>query len=486
MTHTHSIVWLRADLRLADNPALSAALRAGPATALYIHETDPGLRPIGAAARWWLHQSLETLGRNLAAIGVPLLVKTGRAAEMVAATARDSNSTAVYWNRRYGPAERDLDAAIKLDLRQRGVTVQSFAANLLIEPWALQTGQGKPYSVFTPFNRALRQQTIALPLPAPTGGAPIEVAPVDPDYNPPRWAEKFTPLWRVGEAAAADAVAAFFDHHLTAYPDGRDYPGRGNTSRLSPHLRFGEISARQIWHAAQALALRHNELQTPVDKFLAELAWRDFNYHQLFHRSDIASIPMQPKYETMAWRHSLPDLHRWQSGQTGLPIVDAGMRELWATGFLQNRVRMLTASLLVKNLLLDWRRGENWFWDCLVDADLASNPGNWQWVAGCGLDASPYFRIFNPVVQGERFDATGDYVRRWLPELARLPDKWIHQPFAAPADVLIDANVDLGTTYPLPIVDLKHSRERALAAAKALQQHFPSTSRSPAGTIDME
>ena len=463
-----AIVWLRNDLRIADNPALLAAAKsADSVTALYIHETNGSVRAPGAAARWWLHHSLVDLGKALAERGIPLITTSGDPQHGLAQAIATTGAASVFWNRRYSPQERAVDQDIKDWLKRDGLHAESFAANVLIEPWDIATGQGKPYSVFTPFWRALKQRDIPAPLPRPEGDS-IAPTAIDADYQQPAWAPKLAPYWSIGETGAREALADFLDERLDNYKLGRDFPASTVTSRLSPHLRFGEISPRQVWHAAMALAQREPGMAEAVDKFLSELTWRDFNYHQLYHRDDISTVPMQAKYAGIKWRNVPHDLKAWQRGQTGFPIVDAGMRELWETGTMHNRVRMLVASLLAKNLLIDWRLGERWFWDCLLDADVASNPGNWQWVAGSGLDASPYFRIFNPVVQGERFDASGDYVRHWVPEIAGLPDKWVHQPFAAPAEVLRQANVVLGETYPRPIVDLKSSRERALAEAKAL------------------
>lgn len=465
---TRAIVWLRNDLRLSDNPALTAALKAGgPVTALYIHETDKQLRPIGGAARWWLHQSLTNVAGTLAEIGVPLRVEAGKAEAVLRDVISKTEAEAVHWNRRYGPSERQLDAGIKQALRADGVAVTSHPGNVLAEPWTIETGQNKPYSVFTPFWKTLRERDIARPLAAPQGD-PIAKPEVDAGYRQPAWAGKFGPHWSMGEAAAQARLAEFLEDCVADYAEGRDFPARDVTSRLSPHLRFGEISPRQIWHAARAFAHVHEEQSAQVEKFLSELAWRDFSYHQLYHRDDIARVPMQAKYADLPWRDAPDQLAAWQQGQTGLPIVDAGLRELWATGYMHNRVRMLVASLLTKNLLIDWRLGEDWFWDCLVDADEASNPASWQWVAGCGLDAAPYFRIFNPVVQGERFDPHGLYVRQWVPELGKLDDKWIHKPSEAPRDVLKAAGIVIGKTYPAPIVDLKSSRQRALDAVKPL------------------
>jgi deoxyribodipyrimidine photo-lyase len=468
MIHT-AIVWLRNDLRIADNPALRAAMeRGGDVIALYVHEETKGVRPIGGASRWWLHQSLNILGADLADCGVALKVVSGDSSAVLDRMVTDAQASAVFWNRRYAPGERAVDGSIEESLTARGVEVASFGANVLVEPWDIATGQGRPYSVFGPFLKALKAGTIEPPLPPAARRPAIEFSPVDEEYREPHWARKFAPYWQIGEKAAEKALTDFLEQRLHVYSKGRDIPGQAATSRLSPHLRFGEISPRRAWYAALAVAHAEPSKQEFVDKFLSELAWRDFNYHQLFHREDISTKAMRPKFEGMAWRDAQGDLKAWQKGQTGIPIVDAGMRELWETGFMQNRIRMLTASLLTKNLLIDWRLGEAWFWDCLFDADLANNAGNWQWIAGSGLDASPFFRIFNPVTQGEKFDSEAAYVRRWVPELANLPAKWIHRPAEAPPGVLKAAGVNMGKDYPLPIVDLGLSRARALEAAAAL------------------
>lgn len=467
-----AIVWLRNDLRIEDNPALSAAYKtADKVVALYVHEVDSSLRRPGGAARWWLHNSLVSLGSSLSERGIDLVVEEGEADAVLHRALKDSGADAVHWNRRYAPAERALDGAIKTDLQGKGLTVASHQGNVLAEPWTIQTGQDRPYSVFTPFWKSLRQVAVDRPIPAPElRTSRARKAHIDTGYEMPKWAKKLAPHWTIGEEAARERLENFLDQHVSEYADGRDFPAKEMTSRLSPHLRFGEISARQIWHTAKLRSEMEPALAGNIDKFLSELAWRDFSYHQLYHRKDIARVPMQEKYADTPWRHAKADLSRWQRGLTGLPIVDAGMRELWETGYMHNRVRMLVASLLTKNLLIDWREGEDWFWDCLVDADEANNPASWQWVAGCGLDAAPYFRIFNPVTQGERFDAAGDYVRRWVPELAALPEKWVHKPFDAPKDVLRKASVVLGKTYPNPIVDLKQSRQRALESYEQIKE----------------
>lgn len=470
MDRPTSLVWLRNDLRLADNPALTAACNSDMrVVTLYIHETDKGVRAPGGAARWWLHQSLQAIAEALGKLGIPLVIESGTAHSVIDKVIAAEGVQAVHWNRRYAPGEREVDQAIKEDLRNRGLAVASHVGNVLTEPWTIATGQGKPYSVYSPFWKTLRDKHVERPLQAPkkTGEA-LKPKTVDGDYKTPKWAKTFEGRWQVGEAGALQALHDFLDERLEDYPEGRDFPRRDVTSRLSPHLRFGEISARQVWHSAQALVEAEPEKRAAVDKFLSELAWRDFSYHQLYHRADIAKIPMQEKYAGMRWRRDAAAEMAWQKGLTGIPIVDAGMRELWQTGYMHNRVRMLVASLLTKNLLVDWHHGEAWFWDCLVDADVANNPASWQWVAGCGLDAAPYFRIFNPVTQGERFDAAGDYVRQWVPELAGLPDKWVHEPASAPADVLRRAGIEIGRDYPVPIVDLKRSRERALEHQREL------------------
>lgn len=459
MTAT-ALVWLRNDLRITDNPALHAALQHGNARAIHIEDSGNGLRRRGAASRWWLHHSLNRLAEDLAQLGVALETVEGESEAALFKAIAEHGADAVYWNRRYGPAEREIDAGIKARLKREGIETESFAANVLVEPFQMETGGGKPYSVYTPFWNNLKKRDIERPLPRPRAGKAIRPTRVDADYREPAWGRKIGRHWQIGEAAAHQRLEQFLEQLVMEYPEGRDIPAKAATSGLSPHLAFGEISPRQVWHTAQAMAQHAPSTASAIDKFLSELGWRDFNYNQLYHREDIARVPMVEKYAHLQWRHADAALEAWQRGQTGIPIIDAGMRELWETGVMHNRVRMLTASLLAKNLLIDWRKGEQWFWDTLVDADPANNPGNWQWVAGSGLDASPYFRIFNPVTQGERFDPGGDYVRRWVPEVAGLPDTLVHQPWQAPDASQLD--------YPKPIVDLKLSRERALEAFKAL------------------
>ncbi|GHA10869.1 deoxyribodipyrimidine photo-lyase [Devosia pacifica] len=464
MSDSTALVWFRTDLRIRDNQALQEALsKADRVVAIYIHESE-GPREITGAARWWLHHSLNALAADLIRLGVELRVESGNAEEVLGRVLEETGAEALFWNRRYGPNEREVDASVKETFRKRGLTVESFAGHLLLEPWQVETKQGEPYSVFTPFWKAVRQRhDISEPFGTPRARSPdAKPKKVDTDYKEPQWAQKLSEYWTIGEDGARSALKSFLDERIDDYSDGRDRPAKTHTSKLSPHLRFGEITPRQVWYAAKSHAAHHSASSDAIDTFLSELAWRDFNYTQLYYRRDIANHPMKDKYESMRWRDADAGFEKWTRGETGLPMVDAGMRELWQTGSMHNRIRMLTASLLTKNLLVDWKRGERWFWDCLVDADPANNPSNWQWVAGCGLDASPYFRVFNPVTQGEKFDPSGGYIRRWVPELAELPDKYIHRPHEAPESVLKKAGVELDKTYPRPIVDLKTSRQRAI------------------------
>lgn len=457
----HTLVWLRDDLRLTDNPALHAALQGGRATAIFIIETGAGHRPDGAATRWWRTESLARLQRDLDGLGIALRIETGDAEILLLQIAAEIGADSVVWNRRYHPEGRQTDASIKAGFAARDLPVTSYPGNVLVEPFRLNPKNATSYSVYGAFAKAVMRHGVERPIPS--DGMPTALAgdaPMGPPAVP--WEAKLARHWRIGEAAAQRVLHRFLSGDIARYPQDRDRPAVAATSMLSPHLRFGEISARQIWHSASALAASTGRDTSAIDKFLAELSWRDFNIHLMFHHPDIASTPMRLVGEER-WRDDPAALEAWKLGQTGFPIIDAGMRQLWQTGFMHNRVRMLTASLLTKNLLIDWRIGESWFWETLVDADPANNPGNWQWVAGCGMDAAPYFRIFNPVLQGAKFDTDGDYVRRWVPELAVLPSQWIHQPFAAPPAVLETAGVTLGQTYPLPIIDLLATRRRALA-----------------------
>jgi len=405
--------------------------RGGEIVVLYLlDEVSPGIRSLGGASKWWLHHSLESLRASIEQLGGTLTVREGAAAEVVPAVVEESGADAVFWNRRYGKS-RDVDAALKTSLREAGIDAQSFQANLLFEPWTVTTNEGNPYKVFTPFWRACLERGVArAPLPAPTAldGPVLRSDKLDLLPTHPDWAGGLRETWTPGEASAHDALEEFVGDRLRDY-HLRDQPGIDVTSGLSPRLRFGEISPFQIWDR-----LEHGQLsggaRTNAAKFLSEVGWREFNWNILFHFPTLHTDNFRPEFDAFQWEPHTDEVVAWQQGRTGIPLVDAGMRELWHSGYMHNRVRMVTASLLIKNMLVDWRVGEAWFWDCLVDADEASNPGNWQWVAGSGADAAPYFRVFNPVLQASK--------RRWVPELGT-PE------------------------YPEPIVDLAESRKEALA-----------------------
>ena len=479
-----AIVWFRDDLRLSDNPALNWAVATGRSLlCVYVLDDESsGSRPLGGAARWMIHQSLQALDAALGAQGGGLLFMRGAALASIVGLARESHAAGVFWNRRYGAAERAVDASVKSALAERGVVAESGNGALLREPWTIKNQAGEPFRVFSAFWRACaRAGEIEAPTPAPTRLSFFEatdkvlaqfVALDDLGLTPkkPDWAGGLRQNWPAGESAARARLAEFIDYGLRGYATGRDAPGKARTSRLSPYLRSGAISPRQIWSAVESA--RHaggKASAADCDKFLAELGWREFSYHLLFHFPDLARRNFNPRYDAFAWRSDAQALRAWQRGQTGYPLVDAGMRELWATGIMHNRVRMVAASFLIKHLLLDWRNGEDWFWDTLVDADPASNAASWQWVAGSGADAAPYYRIFNPVLQGEKFDSEGAYVKRWVPELAGLPASLIHRPWTASPLELERAGVRLGVDYPSPIVDHDFARRRALDTLAAMK-----------------
>ncbi|MGF7177025.1 cryptochrome/photolyase family protein [Azospirillum doebereinerae] len=471
------IVWFRNDLRLSDNPALTAAAKqsaesGAPVLPLFILENEDGDPwPLGGASRWWLHHSLERLGEACAALGSPLLLRRGEAAGVLGALIRETHTGCVLWNRRYAPALTARDSAVEAALTERGIDVRSFNAGLLAEPWTVEKKSGGPFKVFTPFWRSV---SASLDPPHPTRPPAALTAPKTPvasdrlaDWRllptAPDWAGGLRESWEPGEAAARERLADFLDGPVAAYPTERDRPDHDGTSAVSPRLAFGEIGPRQIWHAARHAADAQPELAGGVEAFLREIGWREFNHHLLHQAPHLPDRPFNERFADFPWREDAAGLRAWQRGRTGYPIVDAGMRQLWRTGWMHNRVRMIAASFLIKDLLLPWQEGERWFWDTLVDADLANNAGNWQWVAGCGADAAPFFRVFNPVLQGEKFDPKGDYVRRHVPELDRLPARWIHKPWEAPPEVLKTAGVKLGTDYPHPIVEHDAARDRALA-----------------------
>jgi deoxyribodipyrimidine photo-lyase len=482
-----TVVWFRRDLRITDNPALLEASRRGDVVPLFILDEDGrgdaatserlpadngAGRPLGGASRWWLHHSLSALGAGLGG----LLLLRGRSAQVLSDVIAATNATAVYWNRSYEPLAVRHDTALKTAVSERGVEARSFIGNVLNEPWEVTGISGKPYEVFSPYWRACRARPLADPLPAPTGlrlarlprgGERLADWKLLPER--PNWAAGWEPIWQPGEAGAQRQLAAFLANGLRGYSTLRDRPDLSHTSRLSPHLHWGEISPRQVAAATSRRVDSEPALGPDGDKLLSEIGWREFAIQLLFHHPLLAERNWRPAFDAYPWRDDPEAWDAWRCGRTGYPMVDAGMRELWQTGWMHNRARMIVASFLVKHLRLHWQRGEAWFWDTLVDADLANNANGWQWVAGSGADAAPYFRIFNPVTQGRKFDPDGAYVRRWCPELARLPAAFIHAPFEAPAGVLAAAGVVLGTTYPKPIVDHARARAAALAGYEAVR-----------------
>ncbi|MGB5261005.1 MAG: deoxyribodipyrimidine photo-lyase [Gammaproteobacteria bacterium] len=474
---TCALLWLHRDLRLDDNPALQALLEDGHTPVpVYIHDEPDSDWPLGAASAWWLHHSLTALAKSFRQCGSDLAVLGGDSQKQLLRLVEATGAKAVYLNRRYEPACIRQEASVSKALEQRGVSVHSCDGTLLREPRQLLKKDGTPYRVFTPFWKLLyssgpSRDPAARPqrLPSLTDTAlfaessieALELLPAIP------WDREFHQRWQPGEDGAWNTLQDFCEQRLLDYPAARDRPGMPGTSRLSAHLHFGELSALRVWHFLMEWASTHTLSGTlaATEAWLRELGWREFSYHLLYHFPDTPLQPLDERFVDFPWRTDYAEqLTRWQRGQTGIPIVDAGMRELWASGYMHNRVRMIVASLLTKNLRIPWQEGARWFWDTLVDADLANNTMGWQWTAGSGADAAPYFRIFNPVLQGEKFDSAGLYVRRWVPELERLDNKYLHRPWSADPAILADAGIRLGIDYPEPLVDLQASRKEALAA----------------------
>jgi deoxyribodipyrimidine photo-lyase len=475
-----AIVWFRRDLRLADNPALSAAIDGGvdSIVPVYIHAPEElGDWAPGAAQRVWLNDSLTAFAEQLEALGSRLIIRRGPTDTALDTLIEESGASSVYWNRLYDPLTMARDKHVKQHLEAAGIETASFKANLLHEPWTVETQQGKPYKVFTPFWKAVKGRSVGAPLAAPDtlpdvwsriGSESIDSLELRPSIA---WDRGIRKTWTPGENGAHDRLEAFLDDAIAEYDTSRDHPDRHGTSYLSPHLHWGEIGPRQIVHRVEEWLDEHRgkTLRDHAESFISELGWREFAHHVLYHFPQTPEEPLDERFKAFPWSGDEEGLERWQQGQTGIPMVDAGMRELWETGYMHNRLRMTVASFLTKNLRVAWQHGERWFWDTLVDADLANNTLGWQWAAGCGADAAPFFRIFNPARQGERFDSTGDYVRRWVPELADLDKRHIHEPWKAPAKALDAAGVRLGDNYPAPIVDLKASRREALEAFDAIK-----------------
>lgn len=519
---TPAIVWFRRDLRLADNPALqSARARGRPVLPVFIWSPEEeGGWPPGATSCWWLHHSLKSLDSDLRRLGSRLMILRGPAAEALQSLANVTGAGAIFWNRRYEPAAiRQEDAVLDAfgaqpcgpgsdhpddagtglpeSLLRRlapcrgrdGMLLRSYNASLLHEPWEIAGRSGKPFQVFTPFWRScLSRGGPPPPLPAPRtlasppnahavrrpacsrhAGLRLEELDLLPHTD---WTAELAGEWTPGRKGASQRLRRFLAEALAGYPHGRDRPDTSGTSRISPHLGHGEIGVREVWAAVRrhaAVAGRPGEI-AGSEEFLREIGWREFAYHLLFHFPHTPGQPLRDQFRLFPWRKDPGAMAAWQRGKTGYPLIDSGMRELWTIGWMHNRVRMAAASFLVKDLLLPWQEGARWFWDTLVDADLANNTLGWQWISGCGADAAPYFRIFNPVRQGLKFDPEGVYVRRWAPELASVPDRWVHHPFDAPPDILSCAGVRPGRDYPAPLVDHGAARLRALAALKRISK----------------
>lgn len=467
MSGSTAVVWYRRDLRVDDHAGLVTAFSRGQRVLpVYVHdENEMGDWPLGGASSWWLHHSLDALSSELTARGCSLLLQRGASPQVLVEIARSVGAETVYFQRRHEPAARSNQAEVERVCAELGIETHASSDGLFFEPGAIATGQGNPYQVFTPFWKRCLQQgvddsTASVPamLPScelPGGGLELSNLDLLPNFD---WSDGLRAAWQPGQQGALRQLEHFLSDPINRYDEGRDLPAENGTSSLSSHLHFGEISPRKV-----ASFLRAVSGEGPAS-FLRELGWREFSYHLLHHFPHLDKQPLREQFAHFPWCEDPDGLRAWQRGQTGYPLVDAGMRQLWQTGWMHNRVRMVAASFLVKDLLVDWRRGAEWFWDTLVDADLANNSMGWQWVAGCGADAAPFFRIFNPMSQGEKFDPEGAYVKRWVPELAQVPSRYIHAPWKAPDHVLRTSGVTLGQTYPEPIVDHAFARARALDA----------------------
>jgi len=476
-----TVVWFRNDLRLADHAALTHAAERGRVVPVFVWAPDEeGDWAPGGAHRWWLDESLRALDASLREKGSQLILRQGDSLASLKEICESTNADRVVWQTRITPALRARDAEVRAGLEEAGVEVRQFAGRILHDPEQVETGSGGPYKVFTPFwKKAQAQLEVGTPLDVPRMGATsapdtwpefvaldaLGLAPEAQDGVD--WAGGMRDEWTPGEAGAQARLGTFLDEALIEYPEGRNVPAARDTSMLSPHLHWGEVSPRQVWHAVEGW-VSNGATREAADKFLSEIGWREFAYHVLHHFPETPTRPLKDKYAAMPWRTDPEAFEAWKRGRTGYPLIDAGMRQLWAIGWMHNRVRMVTASFLTKDLLLPWQDGARFFWDTLCGGDLANNSMGWQWAAGSGADAQPFFRIFNPVSQSKTHDPDGAYIRRWVPELAGLPTKHLHAPWEAPADVLAQAGVTLGETYPSPMVDHSDARDGALAALKTV------------------
>ena len=468
------IFWFRQDLRIIDNPGLSKSLTSDKVLPIYIlDDTNSNDFAMGAASRWWLHNSLRELNKNL---DNKLSLYKGDPSEILESLSSRFNIKGIFWNRCYEPWRIERDKKIKSKFIEKDIIVETFNSALLWEPWEILKSDNTPYKVFTPYYRkgCLMSEAPRKPLSAPNLNTLFEdeenILQLDDLNLLPRikWYKEMERLWEPGEKGAHKKLESFLSDGLLGYKEGRNFPSKKNVSQLSAHMHYGEISPNQVWHRAK-LKKELSGIEKDLDHFLSELGWREFSYNLLFHFPELPRENLQKKFDNFPWIENEILFDKWKKGLTGYPIVDAGMRELWQTGYMHNRVRMIVGSFLVKNLLLHWHKGEEWFWDCLIDADLANNSASWQWVAGSGADAAPYFRIFNPILQGKRFDPDGTYIKKFIPELEQLPNKYIFSPWEAPIEVLSEANIELGSDYPEPIVELTKSRDRALEAFSTIR-----------------
>ena len=461
-----TIVWFRKDLRIQDNPALLEASKKGAVLPIFIWSPEEEVYDHKAqASQLWLYHSLQALADQLKQLGLPLILRKGSSLDILKDIIKESNAQALYFNERYEPVIHNRDERIKNAIISENVEVKTFHSHTLFEPFSIKNKDGKPYKVYTPFWKQCLKTTVPLPLPAPSvtvvPNQSFDTLSVEELMQMPThpWQQKLSTHWTVGEGGAIEQLHTFIESAINEYKINRDYPSKANTSFLSPYLAWGEISPKVIWHT-----LLNREPDERIEAFLRQLVWREFSYDQLLQVPNSVDRPIRSEFNVFPWQEDEQLFNAWKKGMTGYPLIDAGMRQLWETGWMHNRVRMITASFLVKHLLIHWTKGADWFRQTLVDYDVANNTMGWQWVAGSGVDAAPYFRIFNPILQGEKFDIDGQYTRKWVPELAKLPTKYLFAPWKAPKDLLRECGIELGTTYPTPLIDHHFARERALHA----------------------
>lgn len=470
-------MWFRKDLRVHDNPALWEASQRGNVIPIFIwSESEEEDYHGSEASLWWLHHSLVELERKLQELGLKLIYRSGKSLIEINKIINDTDATAIYYNHRDEPISMARDSKINEIMTAKGIAVRTFHSNLLRSPYDVKNKQGEPYKVFTSYYRNVLHQEVMRPVPSLTEMKVLKktinsLSLEDLNLLPKiPWDKKFHSYWKPGERGAIQQYKQFVEDGLQYYKSGRDIPSGNNVSTLSPYLTWGNISVRAIWHSLEKKCSTNPTLENSIDAFKRQLIWRDFAYHQLIHFPTMNRKPLRSQFDHFPWVNKEEDFTRWKNGLTGYPLIDAGMRELYETGIIHNRVRMVVASFLIKHLLIPWQRGYEYFSETLVDYDVANNAMGWQWVAGCGVETAPYFRIFNPILQSKKFDKHGFYIRKWVPELAKLPSKHIHMPGEAPKEVLKDANIEIGSTYPKPMVDHVFARKRALAAFDQIKQ----------------